>query len=101
MHATELAIKYVLSGERGPVAVLYSSGVFSGTVEPEGCPFLYPTEHQGSNRESALVGGGGSHSDYAAPLDAIRRTNCAHNTPQPWHWVRISSSEVSLKHTGP
>ena len=45
VHATQLAIKHALTGERGPVAVIYHSGVFQGNVDPNARPFLYPTKH--------------------------------------------------------
>ena len=45
VHATQLAIKHALTGERGPVAVVYHSGCFAGTVDPDKRPFLYPTKH--------------------------------------------------------
>ena len=43
VHATQLAIKHALSGERGPVGVLYHSSCFAGTVDPNQRPYLYPT----------------------------------------------------------
>jgi acetolactate synthase-1/2/3 large subunit len=43
VHATQLAIKHALTGERGPVGVVYHSGCFQGTVDPEQRPYLYPT----------------------------------------------------------
>jgi len=45
VHATQLAIKHALSGERGPVGVIYHSGCFAGTVDPDRRPHLYPTHH--------------------------------------------------------
>ncbi len=45
VHATQLAIKHALSGERGPVGLIFHSACFAGTVDPEGRPFLYPTPH--------------------------------------------------------
>ncbi len=45
VHATQLAIKHALSGERGPVGVIYHSGCFQGTIDPKQRPFLYPTSH--------------------------------------------------------
>ena len=45
VHATQLAIKHALSGERGPVSVIYHSACFAGTVDPERRPTLYPTRH--------------------------------------------------------
>ncbi|MDX2157218.1 MAG: thiamine pyrophosphate-binding protein [Hyphomicrobiaceae bacterium] len=45
VQATQLAIKHALTGERGPVAVVYHSNVFKGTVDPGRRPFLYPTQH--------------------------------------------------------
>ena len=44
VHATQLAIKHALSGERGPVALIYHSNCFlGGTVDPEQRPYLYST----------------------------------------------------------
>ncbi len=45
VHATQLAIKHALSGERGPVGVIYHSNVFQGMVDPNARPFLYPTKN--------------------------------------------------------
>ncbi len=45
IHATQLAIKHALSGERGPVGVIFHSGCFQGKVDPGQRPFLYPTKH--------------------------------------------------------
>lgn len=42
-HGMQLAIKRSLSGERGPVGVLFSSACFSGTIDPDERPILYPT----------------------------------------------------------
>lgn len=44
-HATQLAIKHALSGERGPVAVLYHSSALNGPIDPNQRPFVYPTKH--------------------------------------------------------
>jgi len=45
VHATQLAIKHALSGERGPVGVIYHSRCFQSMVDPEQRPYLYPTRH--------------------------------------------------------
>ncbi len=45
VHATQLAIKHALSGERGPVGIVYHSGALSGTVDPNARPFLYSTKN--------------------------------------------------------
>lgn len=45
VHATQLAIKHALSGERGPVAVVFESAVFGASIDPTQRPFLYPTRH--------------------------------------------------------
>ena len=42
--ATQLAIKHALSGERGPVGVLYHSRVFKEPIDPGKRPFLYATK---------------------------------------------------------
>jgi acetolactate synthase I/II/III large subunit len=41
VQCTELAIKHAMSGQRGPVAVLYHSQSLRGRVGPETRPFLY------------------------------------------------------------
>jgi len=44
VHAVQLAIKHALSGERGPVGVVFNSNAFlGGTVDPAARPFLYDT----------------------------------------------------------
>ncbi|MEJ2089377.1 MAG: thiamine pyrophosphate-binding protein [Gammaproteobacteria bacterium] len=43
VQATQLAIKHALSGEPGPVAVVYHSSAFRGQVGPDSRPVLYPT----------------------------------------------------------
>lgn len=43
VQATQFAIKHALSGQPGPVAVLYGAGGLAGSVEPEGRPRLYET----------------------------------------------------------
>ncbi|MEN9807516.1 MAG: hypothetical protein RL756_2036 [Pseudomonadota bacterium] len=43
VQATQLAIKHALSGQPGPVTVLYAAGALSGTVGPETRPALYRT----------------------------------------------------------
>lgn len=51
VHATQLAIKHALSGQRGPVAVLYSIAALAGRVGPDSVPRLY---HTGPYLPSAL-----------------------------------------------
>ena len=53
VRATQLAIKHALSGERGPVGVVYHSDCFQGTVDPDARPFLYPTQHYLPTPQSA------------------------------------------------
>jgi acetolactate synthase-1/2/3 large subunit len=46
VHSTQLAIKHALSGEPGPVAILYSRNALLGSpVGPESFPFLYKTSY--------------------------------------------------------
>ena len=44
VQATQLAIKHALSGERGPIGVLYHSRVFKDPIDPAKRPFLYATK---------------------------------------------------------
>ncbi len=45
VQATQFAIKHALSGQPGPVAVLYGAGGLAGSVEPDSTPRLYTTRH--------------------------------------------------------
>ncbi len=66
VHGTQLAIKHALSGERGPVAVIYHSGAF-GQVDPSQRPFLYPTRHYLPQQLPA------DPASIAAAADALRK----------------------------
>jgi acetolactate synthase-1/2/3 large subunit len=43
VQATQLAIKHALTGERGPIGVLFHSRVFKQPIDPRERPFLYST----------------------------------------------------------
>jgi acetolactate synthase I/II/III large subunit len=43
VQATQLAIKHALSGQMGPVAILFSHDSLAGTITPDQQPPLYPT----------------------------------------------------------
>jgi acetolactate synthase I/II/III large subunit len=45
VQGTQLAIKHALSGQCGPVAVLFAMDSLSGTVKPDSQPVLYPTRY--------------------------------------------------------
>ncbi len=45
VQATQLAIKHAVSGQPGPVAVLFAQDSLSGTVQPDSQPVLYPTRY--------------------------------------------------------
>lgn len=45
VHATQLAIKHALSGQPGPVAVIFGLQALTGEVGPQSEPRLYPTHH--------------------------------------------------------
>jgi acetolactate synthase-1/2/3 large subunit len=65
VQCTELAIKHAMSGQRGPVAVLYHSQSLRGRVGPETRPVLYgvdpylpspaPSADDGAVKEAARV----------------------------------------------
>src|SRR5262249_49876698 len=64
VQATQLAIKHALSGERGPVGVLYHSRVFRDAIDPAKRPFLYATKpylpkRRGADAEDIAAGGQG------------------------------------------
>jgi acetolactate synthase-1/2/3 large subunit len=44
IQCTQLAIKHALTGERGPVALLYHSAALGGSVGPDSEPRLYSTQ---------------------------------------------------------
>src|SRR5437879_12129840 len=43
VQATQLAIKHAMSGQPGPVAVLFSHDALAGTARPDPQPALHPT----------------------------------------------------------
>jgi len=45
VQATQLAIKHSLTGQPGPVAVIYGRNAFSGAVKQNTSPRLYPTSY--------------------------------------------------------
>jgi acetolactate synthase-1/2/3 large subunit len=45
VQTVQLAIKHALSGEQGPVAVLFSSSALKSKVGPDSQPAIYPTRH--------------------------------------------------------
>ena len=65
VQATQLAIKHALSGERGPVGVLYHSRVFRDPIDPAKRPFLYATKPYLPKRMGADA------EDIAAAVKAI------------------------------
>ena len=65
VQATQLAIKHALSGERGPVGVLYHSRVFRDAIDPTKRPFLYATKPYLPKRRGADA------EDIAAAVKAI------------------------------
>jgi hypothetical protein len=44
VQATQFAIKHAMSGQKGPVAVLFSFAALNGKVGPDTVPALYPTQ---------------------------------------------------------
>ncbi len=61
---TQLAIKHALTGEPGPVAVVYHGDALQGTVGPDSVPRLYPTQAYLPGRSRAV--------DAHAVADAAR-----------------------------
>src|SRR5438270_4701804 len=45
VQATQLAIKHAMSGQPGPVAVLFGHDALAGNVAPDSQPILYPTRY--------------------------------------------------------
>ena len=45
VHAVQLAIKHALTGERGPVGVVFHSASLRGNVGPDSRPAIYPMRH--------------------------------------------------------
>lgn len=68
VHATQLAIKHALSGQPGPVAVIYSITALTGDVTPDSEPRLYSTRHY---LPVALPPAGDAA--IVAAIDALRR----------------------------
>jgi acetolactate synthase I/II/III large subunit len=53
---TQLAIKHAVTGEPGPVAVIYHGDALKGTVGPDSVPRLYPTTAYLTGRSGAVDG---------------------------------------------
>ncbi|HEV2030104.1 MAG TPA: thiamine pyrophosphate-binding protein [Candidatus Dormibacteraeota bacterium] len=45
VQETQLALKHALTGQPGPVALLYGTKALRSTVGPDSAPILYPTSH--------------------------------------------------------
>ena len=45
VQATQLALKHALTGQPGPVALLYATKALRSSVGPDSAPILYPTRH--------------------------------------------------------
>jgi len=45
VQATQLALKHALTGQPGPVALLYGTKALRSSVGPNSAPILYPTSH--------------------------------------------------------
>ena len=88
VQGTQLAIKHALSGERGPVGVIFHSSCFSGTVDPDSRPYLYPTQHYLPHRLPA----------DPASVEAAARALCAAERPViiAGNGVRISQAYDAL-----
>jgi len=88
VHAAQLGVKHALTGERGPVGIIFHSACFGGTVNPEERPTLYPTQHYLPQRRSA---------DFAA-VEQAAQALCAAERPViiAGNGVRISQAYAEL-----
>ncbi len=87
---TQLAIKHALSGDPGPVAVIYHSACFEGTVGPDSFPRLYHTSGYVKDKSRAVE---------TAAVQAAATTIRAAERPViiAGHGVRISQAYDSLR----
>jgi acetolactate synthase-1/2/3 large subunit len=74
VQATQLAIKHAISGQPGPVAVLYAAGGLAGHVGPDSTPRLYRSTPIASARRRA-------RSPARSDLSSSRATACASRAP--------------------
>jgi len=90
VQSTQLAIKHAMTGECGPVALLYHSAALKGCVGPDSVPCLYPTQ-------SYLRGM--SASPDAAKVDAAARALSEAKRPViiAGNGVRISKAYAELQ----
>ena len=90
VQSTQLAIKHAMTGECGPVALLYHSTALKGSVGPDSVPCLYPTQYYLR---------GMSASPGTAEVDAAARA--LHEAKQPviiaGNGVRISKAYTELQ----
>jgi acetolactate synthase-1/2/3 large subunit len=88
VQSTQLAIKHAMSGEPGPVAVLYHSSSLNGEVGPDSIPSLYPTGFYLPRRPQGEIGS--IVAIARALLDADRPVIIAGNG------VRLSRAYIEL-----
>ena len=89
VHGTQLALKHALTGEPGPVAVLYSAAALSGTVNSDTRPRIYTTDRY-IQRNAAVPGDRQLADCVKAISEAHRPVVIAGNG------VRISQAESQL-----
>jgi acetolactate synthase-1/2/3 large subunit len=71
VQQTQLAIKHALTGEPGPVVVIYRASALAGTVGPDSAPRIYPTGAYLPRRSRAVDAD--ALADAARALGAGRR----------------------------
>lgn len=88
-HCTQLAIKHALTGERGPVAVLYHSQALRGRIGPNSMPPLYALD-------AALPGAGQAADPVAVERAARLLAEAEHPVIIAGNGVRISQAYSEL-----
>jgi acetolactate synthase I/II/III large subunit len=86
---TQLAIKHALTGEPGPVAVVYHSNALYGQVGPGSLPLIYPTRAYLPRKANAF-----DEHEVKAAADAL--CNAARPVIIAGNGVRLSKGQESL-----
>lgn len=86
---TQLAIKHSLTGQPGPVAVIFHSSALRGRVGPNSSPTIYPTQAYLPRRQSAF-----DDSELRAIADAL--TGAARPVIIAGNGVRLAKGQVAL-----
>lgn len=88
---TQLALKHAVTGQPGPVAVVFHSGALGGEVGPQSSPAIYPTQAYTSPHAWGV-----DQSALGAVVEALHRSE--RPVILAGNGVRLSQAKAELEH---